>query len=60
MYIEKVTSMNLKTYFKEIKEKINKINSYVSNPFNYKNIDNPFAKTQTYIWLEKETKNNYS
>ena len=48
--------MKIKSYFKEIKEKINKLNNYISNPFNYKNIDNPFAKTQTYIWLEKEIK----
>ncbi len=46
--------MKIKTYFKEIKDKINKLNAYVSNPLNYKNIDNPFAKPQTYIWLEKE------
>ena len=46
--------MKIKTYFKEIKDKINKINAYVSNPINYKNIDNPFTKPQTYIWIEKE------
>lgn len=49
--------MKLKAYFKEIKDIINKLNSYVSNPLNYKNIETPFAKTQTYIWIEKENKN---
>lgn len=50
--------MKIKTYFKEIKDKINRLNKYISNPINYSNIDNPFAKARTYIWLEKENKQN--
>ena len=50
--------MNIKTYFKEIKNKINKINNYISNPINYKEINNPFASTlpKTYVWIEDEKK----
>lgn len=48
--------MNIYNYFFEIKEKINKINSYVTNPINYKDINNPFASTlpKTYVWIDAE------
>lgn len=51
--------MNIKAYFSEIKEKINKLNAYVSNPINHNNINNnPFASTlpKTYAWIEDEKK----
>lgn len=53
--------MNIKTYFNEIKERIHRINSYVSNPINYKNINNPFASTlppRTYVWLDEDENPN--
>lgn len=48
--------MDIKTYFNEIKKRINKIDSYVSNPINYKDLNNPFASTlpRTYVWIEDE------
>lgn len=51
--------MNIKEYFKKIKERINKINAYVSNPINYKDTNNPFASTlpKTYVWIEEDKKN---
>lgn len=53
--------MNIKLYFTEIKNKINKLNSYVSNPINYKDLNNPFASTlpKTYVWIEDECKRNH-
>lgn len=50
--------MNIVKYFADIKQRINQINSFVSNPINYKNINNPFASTlpQTYVWIEEEKK----
>ena len=51
--------MKIFNYFKEVKKKINKINNYVTNPINYKDINNPFASTlpKTYVWIEEEKKN---
>ena len=48
--------MNIKTYFNEIKNRINKINAYVSDPINHKDINNPFASTlpKTYVWIEND------
>ncbi len=48
--------MNIFNYFKEIKKRINKIDSYVTNPINYRDINNPFASTlpKTYVWLEED------
>lgn len=48
--------MNIKEYLKEIKKKINKIDSYTSNPINYEDLNNPFASTlpKTYIWIDEE------
>ena len=60
MFIYKVGRiMNISQYFKEIKEKINRINTYTTNPINYKDINNPFASTlpKTYIWVEEEKQN---
>lgn len=46
--------MNILNYFNEIKTKINKIDSYVTNPINYKDINNPFIPKvpKTYVWIE--------
>lgn len=51
--------MNIKTYLREIKKKISKIDSYVSNPINYEDLNNPFASTlpKTYVWIEEEKQN---
>ncbi len=51
--------MNIRKYFKEIKEKINRINTYTTNPINYRDVNNPFASTlpKTYIWVEEEKHN---
>lgn len=48
--------MNIISYLKEIKQRINYINSYVTNPINYKDINNPFASTlpKTYVWIEED------
>lgn len=48
--------MNIKNYIKDIKNKVDKINKYVSNPINHKDINNPFASTlpKTYVWIEDE------
>ena len=50
--------MKIKSYFREIKDKINRINKYISNPINYRDINNPFASTlpKTYVWIEDEKK----
>ncbi len=52
--------MNIYTYFKQIKNRINRINRYTTNPFNYKDLNNPFASTlpKTYVWLEEDYNNN--
>lgn len=46
--------MNIKKNIKDIKEKITKLNSYTSNPFEYK--EDSFAffqqKAKTYVWVE--------
>lgn len=51
--------MKIKTYLKEIKDKINKINNYVSNPINYRDINNPFntITPKTYVWIDDDKKN---
>ena len=51
--------MKILNYFREIKNKINKLNTYVSNPINHQNINNnPFASTlpKTYVWIEDDKK----
>ncbi len=52
--------MNIINYFKEIKNRVNNINSFVTNPVNYIDINNPFASTlpKTYVWIEDD-KNYY-
>ena len=47
--------MRIKKYIKEIKDRIQKYNKYVTNPINYENINNPFSSvmTKTYIWIEE-------
>lgn len=48
--------MDINIYLKDIKERINRINSYITNPINYEGLNNPFASTlpKTYVWLEDE------
>ncbi len=48
--------MNIKTYIKEVINRINKLNSYTTNPINYRDLNNPFASTlpKTYVWLEED------
>ncbi len=48
--------MNIYKYFLEVNEKIKKINKYVSNPINYKDLNNPFASTlpKTYVWIDEK------
>lgn len=50
--------MNIFNYFADIKQRINRINSFVSNPINHKDINNPFASTlpKTYVWIEEDRK----
>ena len=52
--------MKIYNYFKEISNKINKINKYVSNPLNYKEINNPFVSTlpKTYVWIDEDKNKN--
>ncbi len=52
--------MKIYNYFKEISNKINKINRYVSTPLNYKDTNNPFASTlpKTYVWIDEDKKEN--
>ena len=51
--------MKIINYFFKMKSKINKINKYISNPNNYKNLNNPFSCsiTKTYIWIDETPKN---
>ena len=50
--------MKILKYFNEVKERIKRINNYVSNPINYKDLNNPFASTlpKTYVWIDDENK----
>lgn len=51
--------MKIINYFTQVKERIKRINSYVSNPLNYKDLNNPFASTlpKTYVWIDEDKKN---
>ncbi len=53
--------MNINEYLNEIKQKINKINAYVTNPINYKDINNPFASTlpKTYVWIDEDCRRRH-
>ncbi|MBQ3642566.1 hypothetical protein II906_11685 [bacterium] len=48
--------MNIIAYFKTVKDRINKINSYIQNPFLYKDKTKPYycKLIQTYIWIDKD------
>ena len=48
--------MNILNYFKSIKDRINNINSYITNPFEHKQNNTEYycPLIQTYIWFEKE------
>lgn len=49
-------NMNISIYLNQIRKRINRINSYVTNPINYEGLNNPFASTlpKTYVWIEDE------
>jgi len=51
--------MKIFNYFTQIKERINRINKYTTNPMNYKDLNNPFASTmpKTYVWIDEEKQN---
>lgn len=51
--------MELKIYFLQILKKIRKINLFISDPENYKDINNPFIHVlpRTYIWFENDKSN---
>ena len=53
--------MNIRKYFDEIKSKINRIDTFTTNPINYTDINNPFASTlpKTYVWIEEDSNNAY-
>ena len=53
--------MKIKEYINKINNKITRLNEFISNPFNYKNIKTPFyiLKPKTYVWLENEDKFNF-
>lgn len=47
--------MELKLYFLEILRRIKKINLFLSNPENYKDLNNPFRiSPRTYIWFDND------
>ena len=50
--------MKIKDYLKKIKNKIYRINAFISNPFNYRNIKTPFYITtaKTYVWIDNDNK----
>ena len=50
--------MNIINYFNIIKDRINALNSYIDNPFEYKKDNKPYycSLVQTYVWFEKEDK----
>jgi len=51
--------MKIFNYFTQIKERINRINKYTTNPMNYEDLNNPFASTmpKTYVWIDEEKQN---
>lgn len=50
--------MKIKDYINKIHNKITRINAFISNPFNYKNIKTPFyiTKAKTYVWVDNDNK----
>ena len=52
--------MQINKYFITLKTRIEKLNKYLLNPENYKDINNPFASTlpKTYVWIEKNEEEN--
>lgn len=47
--------MKINEYFITLKNRIDKINEYLSNPENYKDLNNPFSsnKPKTYVWIDE-------
>lgn len=54
--------MKFNIYFNEIKNRINRINRFTTNPINYKDLNNPFASTlpKTYVWFEEDYKSKFN
>lgn len=48
--------MEIKNYFLTIIKRIKRLNIFISNPQNYKDIDNPFIRVlpRTYVWIDNE------
>lgn len=48
--------MELKLYFLQIMKRIREINLFISNPENYKDLNNPFIRVlpRTYVWFDNE------
>ncbi len=51
--------MNILNYFSQIKKRIIKLDNYITNPINNKDINNPFLPglPETYIWIEEDKSN---
>ena len=51
--------MKINNYFITLKYRIDMLNQYLSNPVNYKDLNNPFASTlpKTYVWVENPEQN---
>ena len=47
--------MKINNYFITLKSKIDLLDEYLTNPINYKDLNNPFASTlpKTYVWIDK-------
>ena len=50
--------MKLIDYINKINSKVMRINAFISNPFNYRNIKTPFyiTKSKTYVWIDNDNK----
>ncbi len=49
--------MQITNYFITLKSRVDLLNKYLSNPDNYKDLNNPFASTlpKTYVWIEENS-----
>ena len=50
--------MKINSYFITLRNRINALDKYLSNPENYKDINNPFASAmpKTYVWTDNPDK----
>ncbi len=48
--------MKITNYFITLRSRIDLLNKYLSDPINYKDLNNPFASTlpKTYVWIEED------